>query len=256
VSNAVIGAFYGLADGTTGKSLGSGVWATSSTVNLTTNNFTVGSYTVVVKGTSLSGVSVCSSPGASASVVVGGTLPLLLLDFKARLNGSLVDLSWATEAEINVDHFEMQKSADGINYNQIGEKVVANNSGRNIYSFTDMQVLPVNYYRLKLIDKNGAYRFSQIVIVNTNSYSSFDVQPNPFTSSVTVTISLTSAQKMHFDITDVSGRKMISKTSMLEKGFTSVALNEIQQLKQGVYLLIVKDASGKIYGNQKLIKIN
>jgi len=256
VSNAVIGAFYGLADGATGTSLGTGVWATSSTVTLTTNNFTVGSYTVVVKGTSLSGVSVCSSPGASASIVVGGTLPLNLLEFRARLNANVIDLSWITETEINVDHFEIQKSTDGIGYNPIGERVAANNSGRNIYSFTDLQVLPANYYRLKLIDKNGGYRFSQIAIVNTNNYSSFDVQPNPFTSSVTVNISLPSAQQMHFDITDVSGRKMVSKSSMLEKGFTSVTLNEVQQLKQGVYLLIVKDASGKIYGNQKLIKIN
>jgi hypothetical protein len=256
VSNAVVGAFYGLADGTTGKSLGTGVWATSSTVNLTTSTFTTGSYTVMIKGTSLSGVSVCSSPGANASVVVGATLPLSLLEFKARLNGSVVDLLWITESEINVDRFEIQRSTDGVSYIVVGEKPALNSLNRNTYYLTDKQPLPINYYRLKLIDKNGTYRFSKIVVVNTTSYSSFDVQPNPFTSSVIVNISLASAQKMNFDITDVSGRKIVSKMANLEKGYTSIVLDDVQHLKQGVYLLIVKDATGKVYGNQKLIKLN
>jgi hypothetical protein len=70
ISNAVVGAFYGLADATTGQALGDGLWATSTTVSLSTYPFSAGVYSIVVKGTALSGVTVCSSPGSAASITV------------------------------------------------------------------------------------------------------------------------------------------------------------------------------------------
>jgi hypothetical protein len=70
ISNAVVGSFYGLADATTGQALGDGLWATSTTIALNTYVFGAGTYNIVVKGTALSGVTVCSSPGATANISV------------------------------------------------------------------------------------------------------------------------------------------------------------------------------------------
>lgn len=70
VNNAVPGAFYGLADSATGRSLGTGVWATSSTVTLRTNIFNDGTYKLVIKGTTISGVNLCSTPAVPATLIV------------------------------------------------------------------------------------------------------------------------------------------------------------------------------------------
>jgi hypothetical protein len=73
ITNAVPGSFYGLADSTTGKSLGTGIWATSSTVTLSTSAFANGTYKLVIKGTTISGVNVCSTPGVAATLIVNAT---------------------------------------------------------------------------------------------------------------------------------------------------------------------------------------
>lgn len=255
ISNAVVGAFYGIADGTTGQSLGNGVWATSSTVNLTTNSFTSGSYTVVIKGTSLSGVSVCSSPAASANVVVSGTLPLRLLEFTATWNQNVARLNWITESEINTDYFEIQRSLDGVSFLRIGDKASANLSGRNSYNFVDDQPSQINYYRLKQIDNDGHYTYSKTVILHANDQSRFNVQPNPFATSLQVNINLSQTQKLNFEICDVNGGVVSSKSSIADKGFNSIVVDGIEDLKPGLYFLRVKGDSGKVYGIEKLIKM-
>ncbi|MEO6541430.1 MAG: T9SS type A sorting domain-containing protein, partial [Ferruginibacter sp.] len=113
----------------------------------------------------------------------GGNIPLpvSLVSFEAIRQTSKVLLQWITEHELNAGTYIVERSADGINYTAIGSKPAFNNNQRNNYSLTDMQPLPgLNLYRLKMIDKDGSFRYSPIRKINfNNAGDDITVYPNP-----------------------------------------------------------------------------
>lgn len=117
----------------------------------------------------------------------GGNIPLpvSLVSFEAIKQISTVLLQWTTEQELNADKYIVERSADGINFTAIGTKPAFNNNQRNNYSLTDMQPLPgLNFYRLKMIDKDAAFRYSPIRKINFNNVGDdITVYPNPVTDS-------------------------------------------------------------------------
>lgn len=98
-------------------------------------------------------------------------LPIELLSFngeKLACNENII--RWSTATETNNDHFEIERSTDGINYNLIGTVNGAGNSTHTIsYLFLDLNPLAsVNYYRLKQIDFNGDNSTSSIISVDNS----------------------------------------------------------------------------------------
>lgn len=117
-------------------------------------------------------------------------LPVELINFNAILYNNSVYLSWQTESENNSDHFEVQRSENGTQWTPLGN-VPAHGFSQSIinYSFEDQNPLfGVSYYRLKQVDLNGAYRFSDIRVVdNPQPKNTVILFPNP-TSNGAVTI--------------------------------------------------------------------
>ena len=118
-----------------------------------------------------------------------GTLPLSLISFsgKADALGKSVDLKWTTTNEVNTLKFEIERSIDGKIFNKIGEIKAKNISGQNQYSFTDYS--PSNglaYYRLKQLDQNGQFTFSEIVFIDIKNKQTLNVYPNPVKDGFTV----------------------------------------------------------------------
>ncbi len=188
-------------------------------------------------------------PGAS------GTLPITLLSFSGRLQGENVKLDWSTSSEQNSKGFEIEKSLDGINYRKIGFVAGAGNSftTRN-YVFTDAQrAVEFNYYRLKLVDIDNTFEYSDVVLVK-NAYGKQDVYiaGNPFTNNINIQFAKTPNGKVSVSIYDMKGSKIY------EEGYnnytqTSLQINTSQMiLARGIYSVKV-ETGGKIY-NLKAMK--
>ncbi len=254
IDNAVIGAFYGLANSATGASLGTGVWASSTTVTLTTNTLPAGSYNVAVKGTSLSGVSVCGSSPSMATLLVSSALPLTLLHFSAQKSDALVLLSWRTERESHTSHFEIEKCEDGRDFLKIGRTAAYNKPNKNDYQFKDEHPLANNYYRLKMFDDNGKYTYSNVIAVAYENLISAGVQPNPFIGDIHIYLKLATPQLVMADLTDMNGRVMISKSFNGEKGNNHLLLPEGKNLSPGFYIIRIANAQTLIL-QQKMIKV-
>ena len=96
-------------------------------------------------------------------------------------------LSWATASEINNSHFDVERSIDGINFEKIGE--VAGNGTTLVqqsYEFIDDNpILGENYYRLRQVDFDGRYEYTEIELVvfgaETNGVFTVAISPNPAT---------------------------------------------------------------------------
>lgn len=93
-------------------------------------------------------------------------LPLTLLDFNGRIERNLVALEWLTSGEINTKQFILQRSKD-IAFKDIGTIPAQSLTGVNKYNFVDMSPLSGNnFYRIKIIDKDGKFSYSNIVRLN------------------------------------------------------------------------------------------
>ncbi|MEJ7829939.1 MAG: family 10 glycosylhydrolase, partial [Segetibacter sp.] len=96
-------------------------------------------------------------------------LPLTLLDFTANKTSEVnVKVQWSTAREDRVKHYEIERSLDAGNFLIVG-KIVARNSNRNEhYSFTDITsgITGTLYYRLKMVDKDGQFSYSQMKTIN------------------------------------------------------------------------------------------
>jgi len=184
-----------------------------------------------------------------------GTLPIELLSFTGKLQNENVKLNWSTSFEQNSKGFEIERSMDGINFRKIGFVAGAgsSNSTRN-YGFTDPQrAIEFNYYRLRLVDIDNTFIYSDVVLVK-NTFGKQDVYlaGNPVTNSINIQFAKTPNAKVAVSIYDMRGSKIYDATYN-NYTQTSLQINTANKLlAHGVYSVKVETA-GKIY-NLKAIR--
>jgi hypothetical protein len=111
----------------------------------------------------------CGSTGMSNTI-----LPLKLVSLGGAIENKKVIIRWATTNEINLGHFEIEKSRTGTNFSIAGNRT-ANNSGaiRNDYIFEDDFIAESYYYRLKMIDTDGKFSYSDIIKISSKKSATF-----------------------------------------------------------------------------------
>lgn len=112
--------------------------------------------------------------------------PLDLLSFSCISSEENNVLQWQTENEVNTKEFIIERSVNGIQFQDAG-KVSSNNSGKNQYYYTDNQLLDeVVFYRLKMVDIDGSYTYSQVLRVKNEARNLLQIAPNPVVNSINV----------------------------------------------------------------------
>ena len=123
--------------------------------------------------------------GMWVTTLSSAPLPLTLLDFSGERTRNGNALTWKTSGEHETRNFEVEKSLDGIGFIRIGSVAAANNSSTQTYTFLDPQVKEISYYRLKMNDIDGSFRYSNIVVLrNSNGMQQMRVLQNPVEGSL------------------------------------------------------------------------
>lgn len=157
-------------------------------------------------------------------------LPLRVISFSGSANGNSASLKWKTTNEVNTKQFDVQRSSDGITFLNAGIVLANNRSGDNDYAFTDNNLPPeTQFYRLKMIDIDGAFVYSNIVRLESSSSNRFTVFPNPAINSITVG-GLHS--KGLIEISDIQGR-VLKKINVSAQTQTI----NIDDFAKGMYVL-------------------
>lgn len=158
--------------------------------------------------------------------------PLDLVSFNAQKSARDVLLQWQTENEQNTERFEIERSHDGNSFSRIGSLPSKGNgnTGRNHYSFADSKPSPQHsFYRLKMTDLDGKYKYSEIVKVAIGEVKVARIFPNPAKSFVDL-IDVTRYNKAI--VSDMNGRIVLS---------SAIAGNEqrldISKLNAGLYVI-------------------
>ncbi len=173
-----------------------------------------------------------------------GVLPLRLLSFDALLQNKLVNLTWQTAQEINSALFIVEKSSDGITYYPV-QDVPVSSSNNHIYTATDKSPFTGNsLYRLKMVDKDGAFSYSAAIPVVFMLKSLIVVSPNPATDKLTVQLQNGNSATASLQLTDVNGRIFYTKQLMVTAGVNTFYI-PVSAFANGPYLLTVLQGTDK-----------
>lgn len=184
--------------------------------------------------------------------IQGSQLPVELLYFKGRHVEKLGNrLDWVTVSEENTDRFEVQRSNNAHDFEKIGEVAANGNSTENIsYKFFDgTPKRGVNYYRLKMIDTDGTFEYSNVVAIRAEGLD-FGARPNPTTGNVTLSFDIPLREAANIQVMDMSGKVISSEFKMPDSN--NEILMDINDLPTGAYFIRVITDSGIV--GKKIIK--
>jgi hypothetical protein len=208
-----------------------------------------GNYNPLANGSKMDEVRLYNRALSAAEVgqLVGVSLPLTMGDFTAVKNTKGISLNWETLSEQNTAYFNIEKSTTGTGYTTIG-KVAAkgNSSTKQFYTFTDNTVTAsINYYRLKLVDIDNKFTYSnRIAVKNNDQLMAIDLFPNPVTTALQVQLPGTQKETANIFIVDAGGKTLYSKTIRLNEG-NNVTIIPVTQLPAGMYQFILESKNGK-----------
>lgn len=185
-------------------------------------------------------------------------LPVELVSFTGEASNCNVHLSWSTATEENSSHFIIERSQDGIHFQSVGRVGAAGDSQSLLnYEFTDTQFNAYSYYRLKQVDRDNTYAYTDIVRVSSKCFESddvIDVFPNPV-SNQDVNIKLQSdvTTTARIIVTDINGRTASEIPVQIIEGLNMLHFS-MNDLPSGTYFVQMK---GEMWNSsvQKIIKL-
>jgi hypothetical protein len=166
------------------------------------------------------------------------SLPVNLVSFSSNSVSCNSQLSWETATEINVNHFEVQRSNDGINFSSIGVVGAKNSSTGSNYQYLDNNVnQDINYYRLMTVNDDGRKEYSKIIKQQRCHDNNIAIYPNPVTDFINI-----KGGKIGntIQISNTLGQIVLSKVVTQ----FSESIN-VSNLQKGVYVVSVIDTNTK-----------
>ncbi|MBK8089095.1 MAG: choice-of-anchor D domain-containing protein [Chitinophagaceae bacterium] len=168
------------------------------------------------------------------SVRRGGTatsLPLKFISCTAVPAGKDAQLTWVTDNESNVSHFEVEVSTNGLSFIKLGEVTATNTGNRQLYKYTHVSpAADLMYYRIRQVDNDGKYTFSSTAKVNFAKLKEVKLYPNPAASFIQLS-NVNAAELKEVQILGVDGKLV----ALLPVNF-QLQYN-ISYLKQGSYFI-------------------
>ncbi len=188
------------------------------------------------------------------SVTGSENVPVELSSFNAYDVRGQVNIEWSTSTETNNRGFEIQKSADGQNYNTVGFiKGHGTSTEAHSYNFVDKNVVNGTVsYRLKQVDFNGAFVYSDVVTVNVDAPATYQLSqnfPNPFNPTTQISFALPVDAGVKISVYNALGQEM---SKVVNNTFTagSHTINfNASNLSSGLYFytLEAKGVDGSSY---------
>ena len=189
---------------------------------------------------------IIAAGGANSS----GVLPVELTHFAARTKDDMVELDWTTATELNNDFFQIEHSRDGIQFQPVG-KVKGEGTTTEIINYNFMHRQPVsgtNYYRLKQVDYDGAFEYSDIVVVEVSSRAGgVQIYPNPTIDKAVIQMN-ERPERVTFTLTTLLGQRLDLQPGQSDAGWEL----DLSRLPKGVYILQV-DYDGQSL-SRKIVK--
>lgn len=180
-----------------------------------------------------------------------GEVPVELVSFVASVDKNVVDLRWVTATELNNKGFEIQRRTENASYQSIafvqGKGTTTQVNG---YTYSDVvDQAGIYYYRLKQVDFDGTYEYSNEVMVNIialpGQYALAQNYPNPFNPTTSIEFVIPQSGLVNLSVFNLLGEKVAELVNEVkESGSYSVNFNA-SNLSSGTYIYTLS-ANGNI----------
>ena len=188
----------------------------------------------------------CYSSNDPATFVVEGQppLPVSLVYFRAQTSAEGTQLLWQTSMERDHDYFEVERSANARQFQQISGAIrqpVQVDANRKTYGFTDAERSETTtYYRLKQVDLDGSVNYSRILSVVRGDGSPVVVlSPNPVSDHLNVRVNSAATGTLDIEVFGLTGKRWAS-VSVEKTAAVHLQTLDTRTLPQGLYLVLVR----------------
>ncbi len=180
-------------------------------------------------------------------------LPVELISFTGKAREHFNLIQWETALEENIELFELQYSNNGIDFIPLSTISPSGNDQGQEYRFEDKNVEEEKrYYRLKIIESDGSFSFSNIISVERKSKDLvFSITPNPVKDFTQINMELNESGQVEISVFDFNGKLISKEYFQGEKGTNQFRLNTYE-LAKGIYIL--QATQGEKITSKKLIK--
>ncbi len=184
-------------------------------------------------------------PGTDLSVSGDVALPVELISFKAVAAKKSIALNWKVGSERNLSGYELQRRSPLNTWEKIAF-ITAENKSDYYYTDNNPTLMGANYYRLKRIDNDGTFEFSDVVSVNMNqpSIAKPTLFPNPTEDKLN--ISFNNYANMTVSVVDTKGKIWISKV------LKNNDIIDFSELNSGAYVVYMN--SGFETWTERIVK--
>jgi hypothetical protein len=213
------------------------------TAHWTLNTVTTGLYSATYAVNEFSG------GGGGGGNGGGVPFPITLTNFSGYNDKVVNRLQWTTETELNADKFVVERSIGNQFFEVIGEvSATGNSTSTQNYAFNDRTFAAnTNYYRLKMLDKDGTFSYSKTIEIATNKLN-VSIYPNPAQNEVFISGSFPTNAKV--SISNLLGQEVLRENLDINRQ-TAVSL---QDISKGIYMLNILNEKGAILHSEKLVK--
>ena len=184
------------------------------------------------------------------------SLPVELINFDAAIIGSTVVIKWSTATETNNSGFSIERKSVNSEYAEIGFiPGFGTTTEPKSYSYTDSKILTGKYnYRLKQIDFDGSFEYSDVVEVEVTTPLEYALEqnyPNPFNPTTTIKFELPEKNFVQLKIFDVLGSEVATLMNEEKAPGSYEVFFDAAKLVSGVYIYSLK--AGNFTQSKKMI---
>lgn len=191
-----------------------------------------------------------SSPSNPVSQVVGfgsmvyeNVLPVTLVSFKAEKKNNTTDLKWETENQDKFSHFELERSVNGSDQFEVIAKIPATSTSSASYTHTDAGAARLTqkaFYRLKMVDIDGEFKYSSVVVVTFENNPGVMVAPTLLNAGENITVNIAAGNQSRYEVKllDMSGRILATQQGNSRMQFSTAGF------RKGMYMVNISNENG------------
>lgn len=175
---------------------------------------------------------------SSFTIINSSALPLNKMVINAGYVNDNLTIWWKATYEKSTASYEVERSVDGVTFTTIGSIAAKNTTTTNTYSIPDGK--PINgvvNYRLRSIDRDGSFRYSKRLTVNSRLIGTLTIYPNPATKILSITHDR-AGNNATIEVAGIDDKKMITQKMMPNTTQSSI---DVSKLAAGVYILIIRN---------------
>ena len=181
-------------------------------------------------------------------------LPVTLVEFDGKTYDGYNLLDWETASEINNDHFVLERSDNGIDFEELATIPGGGNSSSILkYNHQHNDPKELEYYRLKQVDYDGKFKYSKIIALNSKKGVSVNIYPNPSKDDLYFNLSESSDDIYTIVYTNILG-SIDKEQIQISKGTNSYKTNDFNGLSPGIYFIQILNDKNEIIKTDKIIK--